>query len=254
MNDLSQWQGKTALVTGASSGIGADAAEALAQAGMRVAVCARRTERLNDLVERLVGQGIVVQSFTCDLRVASQISHLFTAIRAQWGGVDVLINSAGVGFKQPLMTGDTDAWRTMLDVNVLALSLCTREAVSDMRRRGDRGHVVHVSSMSGHRIVSSGGGFYAATKFAVRALTEGLRRELRAAGSQIRVSALSPAVVETEFASVYHGDDTAGAAESYRRFTVLQPRDVTQAMCYVLGAPEHAEVHDVLIRGTQQPS
>jgi NADP-dependent 3-hydroxy acid dehydrogenase YdfG len=108
---------------------------------------------------------------------------LFGAIREKFGGVDVLVNNAGLGHDAPLTSGATDEWREMLELNVLALCICTREAIADMRRRGDDGHVVHVSSLAAHR-VPPGSGVYAATKFAVRALTEALRQELRALGSK----------------------------------------------------------------------
>ena len=164
----------------------------------------------------------------------------------------MLVNNAGLGHNAPLTSGSTDAWREMLEVNVLALCVCTREAISDMRRRGDEGHVFHVSSMSAHR-VPSGSGVYSATKFAVRSLTEGLRQELRGLGSGIRVTALSPGFVETEFAAQYHKNKEA-AKETYSRFKVLESADVAQTLLHCLGAPPHVQIHDVLMRPTAQPS
>jgi NADP-dependent 3-hydroxy acid dehydrogenase YdfG len=188
----------------------------------------------------------------CDLRDTAAIESLFDRVRNEWGGVDILINNAGLGRRAPLSSGSTEKWREMLEVNVLALCVCTREAVTDMRARGDRGHVVHIASMASHR-VPAGSGVYSATKYAVRSLTEGLRLELREAESKIRVSAISPGFVETEFAEVYHGRPEA-AQETYGRFTVLQPEDVADAVAYVVSAPEHVQVHDMLIRPTEQPS
>jgi NADP-dependent 3-hydroxy acid dehydrogenase YdfG len=140
----------------------------------------------------------------------------------------------------------------MLEVNVLALCVCTREAVKDMRARGDAGHVIHVSSMAAHR-VPAGSGVYSATKYAVRSLTEGLRQELRALESGIRVTAISPGFVETEFAERYH-DSREAAAKTYGRFKVLEDGDVAEAIAWALAAPAHMQVHDVLIRPTDQPS
>ena len=140
----------------------------------------------------------------------------------------------------------------MLEVNVLALCVCPREAISDMRRRGDDGHVIHVSSMAGHR-VPGGSGVYSATKYAVRSLTEGLRMELRGMGSRIRVGSLSPGYVETEFAAHYHkSEDTA--RETYARFKVLEATDMADAIVYMLACPAHMQVHDLLVRPTDQPS
>lgn len=144
-----------------------------------------------------------------------------------------------------------EAWREMLEVNVLALCVCTREAVRDMRERGDVGHVIHVSSMAAHR-VPPGSGVYSATKFAVRSLTEGLRQELRALGSGIRVTSVSPGYVETEFAERYHRSGEK-ARKTYSPFKVLEDVDVADAIAWVLGTPPHMQVHDVLIRPTDQP-
>jgi NADP-dependent 3-hydroxy acid dehydrogenase YdfG len=243
-------KGRVALVTGASSGIGRAVAEALLERGARVALVARRRHRLEELAKRHQDDQVLV--CPADLRNEKEILRAFEMIRTNWGGVDILINSAGLGRKAPLLSGSTEAWREMLEVNVLALCICTREALRDMRARGDRGHVVHVSSMSGHR-VPGGSGVYAATKYAVRALTEGLRGELRGLGSRIRVTAVSPGFVETEFAEIYHGSAEA-AEKTYGRFKVLGAKDVAATVLHALEAPAHVEIHDILMRPTEQPT
>ncbi len=244
---------RVALVTGASSGIGAAVARALVHADMRVAVLARRVDRLRALVDDIRREHASAELLVlpCDLRREDDILAAFATVRGRWGGVDVLVNNAGLGRDAPLVGGATEAWREMLDVNVLALAICTREAVADMQRRGDRGHVVHVSSMAAHR-VPGGSGIYSASKFAVRSLTEGLRKELRELGSAIRVSAVSPGFVETEFAQVWSGDPGAGAA-TYGRYPCLQPDDIASLVLSLLRLPERAEVHDILVRPTAQP-
>ncbi len=244
------WNGKIALVTGASSGIGRAVSRELVGLGMKVVGAARRTDRLRELQielgeENFKGVGV-------DLRSETSILELFGTVRQRHGGVDVLVNNAGLGHKATLMNGETEAWREMLDVNVLALCICSREAITDMRDRGDNGHIVHISSMSGHR-VPGGSGVYSATKFAVRALTEGLRKELRGATSKIRVSAVSPGYVETEFAEKYHQSKEA-AEQTYSQFPVLQSEDIADAVRFVLQAPDHMQVHDMLIRPTEQVS
>ena len=245
---MERWRDRVALVTGASSGIGWAIATSLAEAGMKVAACGRRAARLEALAASLPAAEVL--AVPTDLRDEASIAALFETIRERWGGVDVLVNNAGLGHKAPLVSGETARWREMLEVNVLALCVCTREAIADMRRRGDRGHVFHISSMSGHR-VPAGSGVYSATKYAVRSLTEGLRQELRALDSGIRVSAISPGFVETEFAERYH-QSAEIAEETYSRFKVLEPADVANAVRYALSAPDHVEVHDVLIRPTAQ--
>jgi NADP-dependent 3-hydroxy acid dehydrogenase YdfG len=252
MDGMSNWQNKTALVTGASSGIGQAVARRLCTEGMKVVCCARRTERLEALQTELEGVAGELWPMTADLRDEQQILRMFAAIREGLGGVDVLVNNAGLGYRSPLTTGETRHWREMLEVNVLALCICTREAVSDMRARGDAGHVIHISSMSGHRVPSQSG-VYSATKYAVRSLTEGLRQELRAAGSKIRVTAISPGFVETEFAARWNQRPEA-AAETYGRYPVIQADEIADMVAYALRQPAHVQIHDVLVRPTDQPS
>jgi len=242
---MERWRGRVALVTGASSGIGAAIAERLLDAGMKVVVTARRRERLEAMVAGRDGLAIA-----CDFRDTAAIEALFAQIRDEWGGVDVLVNAAGLGHEAPLTSGATEHWREMLEVNVLALCVCTREALADMRSRGDDGHVIHIASMAAHR-VPGGSGVYSATKFAVRSLTEGLRKELRALDSGCRVTAISPGYVETEFHEVYFGD-AERAAQTYATKGALAPADVAESVVHVLAAPASVEIHDVLMRPTRQ--
>lgn len=252
VNDMGRWRDRVALVTGASSGIGQAVARGLASSGMRLVLCARRQERLEALEQELTRGGAEALSVPTDLRDEGQVLGLFAVTRDELGGVDVLVNSAGISRKSLLIDGDVDDWRLMLEVNVLALSVCTREAIRDMRRRGDDGHVIHISSMSGHRVPwGEGSGMYAATKYAVRALTEKLRRELRELESDIRVTAVSPGFVETEMAAKFHGSEET-ARELYGRYQVLQPDDIASAVLYALSCPPHVQIHDILVRPTQQ--
>lgn len=243
--------GPVAVITGASSGIGRAIAQQLSQSGYRLALCARRQERLQALQQELETKGTEVLIQAVDLRQEASILSFFAAVQQRWGCLDVLINNAGVGHKQSLIEGSTAAWRDMLEVNVLALAICSREALQQMRGAGS-GHIIHISSMSAHR-VPSGSGMYSATKFAVRSLTEGMRQELRAAGLNIRVSSVSPGFVETEFAEHYHQSKEKAKA-LYSEFPVLQAEDVAAAVGYILAQPAHVQVHDLLVRPTQQVS
>lgn len=250
MNGMERWKGRVAMVTGASSGIGWAVATRLAEAGMRVAAVARRAERLSALAADTAPAEIL--PLPTDVRDADALLATFDAVRARWGGVDVMVNNAGLGHFAPLVSGSTQAWRSMLEVNVLALCICTREAITDMRRQGIAGHVIHLSSMAAHR-VSTGSGVYSASKFAVRSLTEGLRQELRTLDSDIRVTAISPGFVETEFAEHFH-DSADKAREIYSQFPVLQGEDVAESVLYALSQPPHVQVHDILMRPTRQSS
>jgi NADP-dependent 3-hydroxy acid dehydrogenase YdfG len=246
---MERLRGKVALVTGASAGIGRAVAQMLAENGLRTAVWARRLDRLEELQRELPGAELF--PLAVDLRDERQILDGFEKIRARWGGVDVLVNNAGLGHHTPLVSGETEKWRETLEVNVLGLCICTREAVTDMRRRGDDGHVVHVSSMAAHRVPPESG-VYSASKYAVRALTEALRQELRALGSKVRISAVSPGYVETEFAAHYHQSEDV-AKQTYGRFKVLEPRDIAEAVRFALASPPHMQVHDILLRPRDQP-
>ncbi len=240
-----------AMITGASSGIGLAIAHQLAQTGYDLALCARSEDRLAAAAKALSQYDVEVLTQSVDLRDESAILSFFAAVKARWGQLDVLVNNAGLGHKEPLMTGSTEAWREMLEVNVLALCICTREAVSLMTPASS-GHIVHISSMSGHRVPAITG-MYSATKFAVRALTETLRRELRAQNSPVRISSISPGIVETEFAEKYH-QSAEKAAKTYSQFSVLQAADIANAVAYLLAQPQHVEVNDMLVRPTEQSS
>jgi NADP-dependent 3-hydroxy acid dehydrogenase YdfG len=242
---------RTAIVTGASSGIGEATARTLAAAGMRVALAARRQDRLERLAGRLRRDGADVLVQPTDVRREGDVLALFTAVRERFGGVDVLVNNAGLGLAAPISSGETERWRTMLEVNVLALCIASREAIRDMERRGVAGHIVHVSSMAGHRVPGIDSAVYAGTKFAVRAIAEGMRQELRARQSPIRVSCVSPGYVETEFAEVFSGSREA-ARKTYAQLKVLDAGDVAEAIRWIVSQPPHVEVHDVLVRPTAQ--
>ena len=245
--------GSIAVVTGALSGIGEALALELASRGARLTLTARRMDRLETLSARITGDGgeepLLVSA---DLRKDQDIAAIFEQTRARWEGLDILINNAGLGRKASFHDGATEDWREMLEVNVLALTVACREALGSFdEKRG--GHIVNVSSMAGHRIPPRGG-FYAATKFAVRAITECLRQELRALGSPSRVSEISPGFVTTEFHEVFYRGDAEQVAAGLPDYRVLDPRDVAASIIHILEAPDHVAIHDVLIRSNEQES
>lgn len=247
MTVRTHWEGRVALVTGASSGIGRAIARGLVEDGLKVAALARSADKLAAL-HRDCGDALL--PLPCDLRDEASIRAAFGQVAAAWGGVDILVNNAGLGHAQSLLDGDTEKWREMLEVNVLALTVCTREALQQLEARGAAGHIVHISSMASHRVPPNSG-MYSATKYAVRALTEALRKELHARGSRTRVTAISPGLVETGFHRVFTGSED-GAREIYDALRVLDAADVLEAVRYVLAQPPHVQVHDVLLRPTEQ--
>lgn len=252
LHGMQQWVGRTALVTGASSGIGEAIAQRLLAAGMRVVGCARRSDRVAEILAAADWNAESTLAVGCDVRDEASVLAAFAAARDRFGGVDVLINNAGLGHAAPLAEGRVEEWREMLDVNILGLCICTREALADMRARQVSGQIIHIGSMAGQR-VPAGAGLYGATKHAVRALTESLRLELREAGDPIRIGEICPGYVETGFASHYLKSEEK-ARETYSRFKVLEPVDVAEAVVYMLSCPQHVQVHDILLRPTEQPS
>ena len=236
-------------MTGASSGIGRAVARRLLDVGACVSLWGRRRDRLVELASQYPTQASITVVDMLDERATLAA---YQSSDAELGGIDLLVNAAGFGKASPLIDGDADVWRAMFEVNVIALSICTREAVRSIRERGASGHIVHVSSLSGHRVVG-GGGIYAATKFAVRALTEGLRQELRRADLPIRVTSVSPGFVETDFHRGYFSSEERAQA-LYQSMKVLEPEDVADAVLYALASPPHVEVHDILLRSSEQVS
>lgn len=241
--------GRKALVTGASSGIGRAIALALGEQGASVALLARREDRLLEVSGEIIAKGGNAFSVPADLAKADLTQDAVHMAASSLDGLDILINAAGVGRQAKLIDGDITDWKTMLDINVLALSVVTKEALPYFPKEG--GHVVNISSMSGHRVPGKGG-FYAATKFAVRAITEGLRQELRAAGNQTRVSSISPGFVDTELLDDYFSGGSDDAKYDAIGYPILKPEDIADLVVHQLTMPAAAEVTDILVRPTAQ--
>ncbi|XP_030008614.1 dehydrogenase/reductase SDR family member 11-like [Sphaeramia orbicularis] len=255
---MDRWKGRVALVTGASVGIGAAIVKELVRHGMKVVGCARDVDKIQKLAAECQSAGYsgVLVPFKCDLHNEEEILSMFSAIKSQHQGVDVCINNAGLAYPEPLLNGKTSAWKSMLDVNVLALSICTREAYQSMKERNvDDGHIININSMGGHRVVPHADvHFYFATKFAVTALTEGLRQELREAKTHIRATCISPGLVETEFAFRLYSQNPEKAAAAYAQIKCLEVTDIANAVIYALSAPPHVQIGDIQMRPVEQIS
>ena len=247
---MDQWKDKVAVVTGASSGIGRAVAFALLEQGMRVAVCARRLEKIEAIGEE-AGHPERFFAKRVDLRNEGEVHSFFADVKNHWQPVHVLINNAGLGYAGTLDSQPVSEWREMLELNVITLSLCTQVALTQMSEHGEDSFIVHLGSMSGHRVPAKSNGMYAASKYAVRALTESLRQELHETGRPVRVSSISPGLVETGFAERYSGSAEA-AKKTYSALHCLQSEDIASAVLYVLSQPAHVQVHDVLIRPKNQ--
>lgn len=242
--------GKVAVVTGASSGIGEATAEALASEGATVVVAARREDRLSGLVERIEGNGGRALAVSCDVTDEEQAHDLIDRTIEEFGQVDILVNNAGVMLLSTVGKGLSDQWRQMFDVNVLGLLYATDAAVARMKEQ-EAGHLVNVSSVAGRKVNRPAGGVYSGTKFAVNAISEGLRQELLEDG--IRVTIVEPGAVATELTHHITDEDARAAMSGLQDMTILQATDIANAIVYAVTQPPHVAVNEILIRPTQQP-
>ena len=237
--------GKTAIVTGASSGIGEAISRLLAEGGCNVALAARREERLQKLAAELGENALPVQT---DVTDPEACAALVSRTIDHFGGLDILVNNAGLGIYGSLAEADPENWRTMFEVNVLGALYMTQPAVLHMLENG-AGDVVFVSSIAGRRVPTPESTVYAATKHALNAIAEGLRMDLSQKG--IRSINVEPGLVRTEFPEGSHPN----AEEFYasREFSPLEDKDIASAVLYALEQPERVSVNEILVRSTEQP-
>lgn len=239
---------KRVLVTGATAGIGAATADAFCAQGAEVVAVGRREDRLHDLAEEWADHHAAhVLPVALDVRDRDAVVSL-AKDHPKLFDVDVVVNNAGLAKGlDSMQTGDYEDWKTMVDTNVLGLLSVTRECLPALQER--RGHVVNLGSVAG-RWVYPGGGVYAATKFAVRALSEGLRYDL--AGTGVRVTNIEPGLVETEFSDVRFDGDTERARKVYQGYEPLRPADVADAIVWSCSRPGHVNVQELVLYPTAQ--
>jgi NADP-dependent 3-hydroxy acid dehydrogenase YdfG len=247
---MTKLDSKVAVVTGASSGIGEATAEALAAEGAAVVVAARREDRLADLVERIRGNGGRVLAAVSDVADESQAHGLIQKAVEEFGGVDILVNNAGVMLLSSVGKGLSEEWRRMFDVNVMGLLYATDAAIEAMRRQGG-GHLVNISSLAGRKVTRESSGVYAGSKFAVGAISEGLRQELLQ--DNIRVTIIEPGAVETELPNHITDEDARESLGGLLDLEILQSEDIAGAIVYAVTQPARVSVNEILIRPTQQP-
>ncbi len=233
------------FVTGASRGIGRATAAALVGRGASVTVCSRNGEALAKLATE-IGEDHCL-AIAADLTDPGAVAAAVERSVERWGRLDGLVNSAGLARIAPVSDGDPDDWRAMWEINVLGVALCTRAALPHFPEDG--GHVVNLSSLSGHRVPGTGG-FYSATKYAVRAMTEALRIELRDRGSKTRVTALSPGFVDTELVDEYLS--AGGKTRDDLGLEMIPADEVARTIVHVLTAPDCVEFNDVIFRPREQ--
>ncbi len=250
---MAELEGKVAAITGASSGIGEATALQLARAGCAVALGARRADRIEALAKKIADAGGTAAAIEVDVADEGQARAFVDGTREQLGGLDFLVNNAGVMLLGPFETSEPGDWRTMVEVNLLGLLYCTQAALPAMREQGS-GTIVNVSSVAG-RFARAGSSVYNLTKFGVGAFSEALRQEVTEGG--IRVVIVEPGFVDTELQGHNKGE-VLDAVEQMREQMreqigdVLAPDDIAEGILYAVGRPPHVSVNEVLIRPTGQ--
>ncbi|MDD8014494.1 MAG: SDR family oxidoreductase [Acidobacteriota bacterium] len=243
---------KIVFITGASAGIGESAAKAFAAQGAKVLFCARRAEKLGKLARTLEAEhGVPVHFFQLDVRDREAVEKAIAGLRPEWRAIDILVNNAGLSRGlDKLHQGSVQDWEEMIDANIKGLLYVSRAVIPGMVERG-RGHIINIGSIAGREIYP-GGNVYCATKFAVRALSNGLRLDL--CGTPIRVSEIAPGMVETEFSLVRFHGDAERAGKVYQGMTALQPGDIADAIVWCATRPPRVNISEILIVPTDQAS
>jgi NADP-dependent 3-hydroxy acid dehydrogenase YdfG len=262
-------EGKVALVTGASSGIGQAVAQRLGRAGARVYLVGRSAEPMEQTVARIADAGGKAEAISLDVRDSDALRAVIEQAASDAGRLDVMVNNAGLGHPGAILDGDLQNWREMIDVNVVALLVGCQAAVQAMRHHGGRGHIVNISSIAALRADS---GVYGATKVAVNHITTTLRQELEQ--DDIRVTALMPGVVATNFArnfepEVVKGiaalsgieidfvagerlpDEALEQAQASLETHIAKPDDIADAVHYVVSLPPRLNIPELIVRPAQ---
>ena len=244
---MASLDGTVAAITGASSGIGEATAIALADAGAKVSLGARRKDRLDALVEKIGDNALAIET---DIGDEEQARAFVQRTKDELGGLDILINNAGVMLLGPLLAQEGDDWRTMVDVNILGLVYCSHAGLALMAEQKS-GHIVNVSSVAG-RIASAGAAVYNFTKWGVTGFSEALRQE--AAHVNVRVTCVEPGFVDTELQGHNTNPMVVEATQKMREQVgkVLEADDIAQAILYAVSQPEHVSINEVLVRPTGQ--
>ncbi|XP_046486139.1 farnesol dehydrogenase-like [Neodiprion pinetum] len=245
---MDRWAGKVAVVTGASSGIGAAIVEGLVEAGVQVVGLARRLEKLEALAASLEGTPGKLYPRKCDVRKEEELLDAFKWVKAELGGVDILVNNAGVSKYKKLIEEDVPSLRNILEVNVLAMAISIREAVGSMKSRNVEGYIININSILGHASsprTNYPTSIYAPSKYAVTALTETVRKELAAdPTNKIKITSISPGLVKTD---IMQASGVPNADKYFEAAAHLEPKNIADAMLYVLGTRSIVQVTELTI-------
>lgn len=241
---------KTALITGATSGIGRATASLLARNNFRLIICGRREDRLAELQDEFSALTDVA-TLNFDVRKKKDVAKAIASLPADFLTIDVLINNAGNAHGlDPIENGDVDDWDAMIDINVKGLLYVSKEIIPGMVERRS-GHIINIGSIAGKEVYTNGN-IYCATKHAVDAINQGMRMDLNQYG--IRVGAINPGMVDTEFSEVRFKGDRERAASVYEGLVPLHAEDIADIIHFVVTRPYHVNIADLLVLPTAQAS
>jgi NADP-dependent 3-hydroxy acid dehydrogenase YdfG len=239
-------QGKVVLITGGGGGIGAETARHLASRGALVAVAARRKGKLDDVVAEVRDAGGRARAYELDVVNKDQVNSVVGAVVADFGRLDVLINSAGLMPIRPMVEANTDEWDSMIDVNIKG-TLYGIAAVLPVFLSQESGHVINLSSVAGQKVFAPGGTVYSGTKFAVRAISEGLRQEI---GGKVRVTSIEPGAVDSDLKFNTTGTSASSVSDFYK--AAIPANSVARAIAYAIEQPADVDINEIVLRPTVQ--
>jgi 3-hydroxy acid dehydrogenase/malonic semialdehyde reductase len=241
---------KTALITGATSGIGRATAEILAKKNYKIILCGRREDRMIEL-EKKLSKLTEVHTLLFDVRDKKAVSESIASLPKAFSTIDILINNAGNAHGlDPIQNGDLDDWDAMIDINIKGLLYVSKAIIPQMIERKS-GHIINIGSTAAKEVYPNGN-VYCATKHAVDALNQGMRMDLNPFG--IRVGAIHPGMVQTEFSEVRFKGDTDRAEKVYQGFMPLQPEDIADIIHFIVSRPYHVNIADLIVMSTAQAS
>ena len=239
---------KTALITGATSGIGKATASAFAREGINLILCGRREERLAELKKEL-SKRVAVHTLSFDVRDKEVVFEKINSLPEKFQKIDILINNAGNAHGlNPIQDGNIDDWDMMLDINVKGLLYVSKAIFPKMISQGT-GHIINIGSTAGKEVYPNGN-VYCASKYAVDALNQAMRIDLNKHG--IRVGAVNPGLTQTEFSEVRFKGDTEKAKSVYEGFQALRPEDIADIIRFVVTRPYHVNIADLVVMPTAQ--
>ncbi len=243
-------KGKVVVITGASSGLGEAAARLLSAQGATVVLGARRLELLQELAHELNGGGGKAIAVETDVTDCDQVKHLVNAAVEKYGRVDVMINNAGMMQLSPLEALKLDEWDNMIDINIKGVLYGIAAALPHMKKQ-KAGHIINVSSVAGHTVMPLGA-VYCATKHAVRALSEGLRMEVKP--YNLRTTIISPGAIDTELPSHITDEETAAGVQKLYEGHAIPADSFARAVVFAISQPDDVDINEILFRPTSQES